>query len=297
MSNEETHVAIQLEGRGSQRTKPFRIPDEVAYFSISWRFEDRDGTLELFSLDSPQDSLEVLDCAGDCESVWYGTGQFFFAISSSSAWVINIVADEDQSGDVLETAVEEQPEASQRELARAQIGDWAIVTANYPPESFEAIRALPQYNFLDMLDRCYIIDATAATQLELNAREVSEIRAAVLQIDNIFRSVIPTVLDNFPQPASMSAPIDAKKYQGIDKAVRKAYMSVSNLLRKKQVYADYWFAQSGDRVQLFKFNAQSALDRSEARGAAMDSFMGSLTQANADYRQRKAFWDEGERRG
>lgn len=282
--------SIRLEGRGSQRTKPFRIPDQASYFSMSWRFDDPDGALELYSLDSPSDCLDALDCSGDCESVWYGTGQFFFAVTSTGGWVIDLEIEADQSDDDFEPLTEEQVEAPKRELARATFGDWAIVTANYPPENFDAIRALPQFNFLDALSRCYIIDATGTTRLEIKERDVFTIRAAVRQIDGVFRRVIPTVLDNFPQQASLSGPIDAKEYERLEKDIRKPSMLISDLLRKRKAYADYWFGQDGERVQLFKFNAQSALDRSEARGAAMDALMGSLTQANVDHRRRKAFW-------
>jgi len=297
MSDQENRNVIRLEGRGSQRTKPFRISDEASFFSISWRFDDPDGTLELYSLSSPSDCLEVLDCSGDCESVWYGTGQFFFAVSSTGGWEIDLVIEVSPSDDEIEPVAEVQESVAKRELARVIVGDWAIVTANYPPESFEAIRALPQFNFLDALSRRYIIDATASTRLELKEKDVYAIRDAIRQIDDVFRRVIPTVLDNFPQQASLNGLIDANEFQNLEKAVRKPYMSVSDLLRKRKAYADYWFGQGGERVQLFRISAQSALDRSEARGAAMDSFMGSLMQANADHRQRKAFWDEADRRG
>jgi hypothetical protein len=85
------------------------------------------------------------------------------------------------------------------------------------------------------------------------------------------------------------------------KIVDRAFLDLSNVLRKAGTTSEYWFISGKNRLQMFSISAATSIQRRNekraANQAAFAEFGERMRAANAPQRNAQAFFDEARRRG
>lgn len=304
MSDNRQESVVQFEGSNSRNTKPFQIPEDVGWFSFNWTMSAGSGEIQINSTESPNDPLEVVSAEASGESVFYGSGTFYFSVRTSGAWTINVSIDADawseqESSDEEHEISEELREQSFRDSAwqpaHMTIPDWFYIYAPYGDEIVSQMKRNTALNFVDDLDRGYIIDGTQKIRLDISPRTVGKIRDLVLELDSLMRDSVPDLCDNYPSGApTFVGPIDERVFNNAQQRGLKIHLSISNVLRKEGSNAFFNFASGERRIQFVRVSSAHSVNQ---RQANQESAAIQWERFAAPRRAASAWFDEERRRG
>ncbi len=301
MDNDQSITTIaNFSGSGKSKTKPFNIPENALWFTIYWDFGDHEGLIEINYVHTPNDPIESLAVESSGSSIVYGVGTFYLSIATQSDWAINVVVEADawsaDQSEYEDNVSEDSPiENSSREAQRMNIDNWYCIFATYDESVVEQIRNNPSLNFVDTLDRGYILDESGQRRLELGSREANKIQNAVLELDHVMRHAFPDVQDNYPNGSpTFIRHIDERTVATALKNATKPFMDLSNVLRKAKTNSFYLFAAGKNRVQYVRVSAESSIQQ---RNANRDAAAAQWQQFYGPKQAASAWFDEANRRG
>lgn len=301
--NEPLAVA-HFEGNGPRNTKPFQIPDDAMWFTYRWVLSAGSGEIRISSIENPNHPLEIIAVEEAGESVFYGSGNFYFSVDTVGGWSIEVQIDDDAWSE-QELSVEEPEldddirEQSFRDPnwqpARMNFGDWYSIFAPYSEDIVAQMKTNKALNFVEDLQRGYIIDETQQIRLDLRPHSVRKISELVLELDNLMREAVPNIQDNYPMgPPTLVHPLDEQRYVKTEKQSLKVLLSISNCLRKEGSNAFFYFASGKNRIQFARtssaFSLNQRQENQEAAAAQWEHFFGPKRAASA-------WFDEANRRG
>jgi hypothetical protein len=304
MTESETTPIAQFEGSGARNTKPFQIPEDAQFFTIRWNFNGESGEIGIHSVANPSDLLDSISSDSSGESVFYGSGTFFFSVNSSTRWIIDVeiendawLDEEDPVGEnELVAGVQEQSFRDPRwRPASMAFGDWYFVYATYEKEIVDQIRLNSSLNFADDLERGFIIDETGQVRLELDRSSAGKIRTLVLDLDQVMRNVVPDIQDNYPN--GVPTPIhhlDERRLTKAQKQGLKLHLSISNVLRKRGSSATFYFGSGVRRLQFVRVSSHHSVNH---RLVSQNAAANQWEQFFGPRRTASAWFDEASRRG
>ena len=303
MDDSDSTLIARFEGRGTRNTRPFEVPEDVLYFTFRWNIGGDGGQIGVNSVESPNDPLELIEAEPTGESIFYGSGTYYFSVAASSDWVIEVEVssdswvdgqseseDSDTGLEVSETSLQNQNWGP----SWAQIGDFYVISPTWSEEKVAQIRQVPTLNFVDDLDRGYLISTPQQLRLNLQPRAIRKIRETVLELDDVMRKGFPDFQDNFPNPPTPIRPLDEREVSKVIQQGLKVHLSLSNILRKEGSQSAFLIASGVRRIQYVSVSSARSTNEREARREAnleqMDRYWGAQRAASA-------WFDEAKRRG